>query len=761
MNNEEMEEIVAKLNQRVNKNDQNFLIDKKTKDIFKRLNFFHQIMKKYPDKGDSIITSIISNIYIRKYNQFEIIWDDSKKFINGIFIILQGIVNVYKYNYQHKSKSNEIKLNVSLKKVKKSKDYVNKPLEFKIPGLKTKNNLIIDDLKPVQIDFVAKKGDSIGNSFLINIEQSIKNKVGFKTQETFNEENKEHKKFYKLESKTKSIIAFLTEEDYNSILEKIIIKERHERINFLHNIHYMPRDQAFIERFQNYLTKRCFSKHSTIFKQNDEFRTFYIIVSGNVRISINFNRQFFCSLDFDVLIGNHINDRFTSSRLYEIIGNYREKENFIVVDLGKGEILGGIEFYKKINKYIFNSYCITDVILYEINNQLFNNIITYWNFQRFYTKIENQFNYFINRVLDINKFRKEKFKKDDYSSEQNKFIITYKRGHPISEKKEGYIKRFTNPYNFEKIFKSKELKVNNTRYIKDFHKNQIRNEIKKENIINKMPFITNIPKNAKKFRKPKKSKTMIDFKYQKNKFAEEIEDINKEKKESDIKNHKEESKKILKLRNVLKHSNSTLSINTNDNKKIRRFHKRRLNSCKIENNIKAKINYNFYENKIAKSNNYITKSISNISIKNKGNKNSENLLKADYLNYRKKENNLYKSYDKKFIKKRKKNFMNNNLTEESNNNISNNLKIAFSINKDYIIYNKILIQMNKESRNISHPYINYKNVLFPSGVKESDNEKIINIKELLPSFISNSYIRNELKLKKMPNISPFFPQNNN
>ena len=174
MINEEMEEIVMKLNQRVNKNDPNFVIDKTTKDIFKKLTFFHQIMKKYPDKGDSIITEIISNLYIKKYNQFEIIWDDNKKFINGIFIILQGIVNVYIYNYQQKSNSNEIKLNISFKKIKKSKDYTNKPLDFKISsGLPSKKSLLINDLKPLQIDFVAKKGDSIGNSFLINIDKNV------------------------------------------------------------------------------------------------------------------------------------------------------------------------------------------------------------------------------------------------------------------------------------------------------------------------------------------------------------------------------------------------------------------------------------------------------------------------------------------------------------------------------------------------------------------------------------------------------------
>ena len=88
MNDQEMEDIVSKLNQRISKNDPNFILDRKTKEVFKKLNFFHQIMLKFPDKGDEIMTTIISNLYIRKYNQFEIIWDDNKNYLKGIFIVL-------------------------------------------------------------------------------------------------------------------------------------------------------------------------------------------------------------------------------------------------------------------------------------------------------------------------------------------------------------------------------------------------------------------------------------------------------------------------------------------------------------------------------------------------------------------------------------------------------------------------------------------------------------------------------------------------
>ena len=762
MSNEEMEEIVSKLNQRINKNDPNFVLDNKTKEVFKNLTFFHQILEKFPDKGDLLMTEIVSKLYIRKYNQFEIIWDDNKKYLNGIFIVLQGVVNVYKYNFQSKSNSNEIKLNISIKKVK-NKNSIMIPSELNILGYQPKgNNAIIEDLKPLKIDFVAVKGDSIGNSFLKNIYKNSKYKLKYKKLNNQEEnEIKENKYFLKLESKTKSTIAFLTEEDYNIIFEKIITKERHERINFLHNIHYMPRDQAFIERFQNYITKKCFKKNTTIFKQNDEFITFYIIISGSARLSINFNREFFCSLDFDVLIGKHINDRFTTSRFFEITGNYKEKENFVVVDLGEGEVLGGIEFYRKINKYIFTAKCITDVILYEINIKLFNNILSYWNFQRFYNKIDNQFTYFKNRIISMNNFRKEKYKKDDYSVNQNKFILTYKRGHPISAEKESYIQKYTNPFKFEKIFKSKEFKVKNKRYIQNFQKIKNRNETQKDNNVGKMAFITNIPKRIKKRRKIKKSKTTINFKSHKRKWTYGIEEINEEKKENENNINKDEPKKLFQS-NIMRHSNSALNINlSSKNVNIRKFADRRLKSCKIENNIKRKINYNILDNKLLGNiNNFTTKNISKLS-KIKIMKNKDESIEANNRNKINNENNiLFKNYTAKNIKRRNNSFINENLTDDLNKNNSNNGQIYYSSKKNCLIYKKVISPIYKNKRTFSQPQINHKSLVFPSGIKEINDLKVININELLPSFISNSYIRNELKHKKLYNINAFFLQQN-
>lgn len=746
MNEEEMEEVISKLLQKVNKNDINFKLDKKIIDVFKKLNFFDQIIKKYPDFGNFIITEVLLNLSIKKYNQFQIIWDDNKNILKGIIIILLGFVNIYIYNYEHKSKSNEIKINISTNKTSSNKDFNSLTLKKDIQGIKSKNSTI-DEIEPIKINNILTKGDSIGQTFIKNIfknEIISPNDKNIKDEENNLEKKEKYDSYYKIESKTKSIIGFLAEEDYNMIIEKVLAKERHDRYTFFHKINYMPKDKSFIDRFQNNITKKYFPKNSTIFMQNEVFKTFYIIASGLVRLSVSFNRQFFCSLDFDVLIGQQIKDRFTSNRFFEITGNYREEEKFIIVDLGIGEILGGIEYCKNIKNYIFSAQCNTDVILYEVNLNFFNNILAYWPFQRFYDKINKQFDYLKNRIMSINNFKVEKGNKDDYSFSQNKFIQTYKRGHPLSPKKDIYLKKFINPFNFEKKFKSKAFKIINTRYNKEKLKNK--NIVKNRNN-NKMPFITNIPKKIK-LRKLKKSKTMMFIKINNKKLEEgKFEFLYESKKDNNESNKNNDNLiepiKIIKKKSVLRHSNTSLNID--NNKYIRKNGKKRLNSVRIENGAKEMIKYNLYEKiindreKILNSNNKYNKNKNNIKFRN--NTQKKNIIK----NLRKND-----SFKEKLI-----------YDTNNNKNSYNKLKHSSVGTQSLLAYNKKYFSYNDENENYIQPKINQKNLIFPYGIQEIYAGRVINKNELLSNFINNNYIKKILKLKKGFKINEFFLLRNN
>ena len=797
----EMEEIISKISLKGSRNSTN-KISTNIKNSFKELNFFSKIIQKYPDTGDFILNEIISHLHIKKYNKFEIIWDDHKNTLKGIFIILLGIVNVYTYNYQYKSRSNEIKINILPNRSDKNNN-------AKLKGIKSKNaNPINEDIEPLQIYSVLVKGDSIGQTFLKNIfknEMLYNNNVNYMGKqnniENETKEKNDNKYYYKIESKTKSIVGFLTEENYNMIIEKLLSKERHERYNILHKINYMPKDSSFIDRFQNNINKKYFYKGSTIFNQNDEFKTFYIIHTGTVRMSICFNRQFFCSLDFDVLMGKHIKDRFTSNRFFEVEGNYHEKEKFVVVDLENGEILGGIEFCKEMKNYIFTAKCVTDVILYEINLKFFDNILSYWSFQRFYEKINQQFDYFRDRIKSINDFKKEKEKVDDYSFEQNKFIQTYKRGYPLSEKKEEYLSKFTNHFKFDKLFKSKELKLHNTRYNKEAFQNKKENDKK-----NDFNFITNVPnkkkkKEIKKVRRLVKSKTMMNITFENSKLEEKIKEIKNKQNLEEIKelkmeheqnneieiedektisqnenestnqqvkvnendnvnenNVKEELFKIIKK---FRHFNSSMNINSknikrnssinnfinnnnsNNNNTIRKERLKRLNSCRIDNDSKTLIKHNLYQKLI-----YL----------NSANKNNKNrlILRKIFKLINDENEAKKKSNSKKNINGRNKsNNFKQNSRGNSKKNISDKKKYISSGTQVYFSYNKSSSPLISDKRNLSQPKINEKKLIFPIGIQEMNIDKYTNINDLLPnlpSFINNSYIRNELKIKNKNNI---------
>ena len=741
MSNEEIEETIAKLSQKI-KTEKNYKIDRESIEIFKKLSFFQQIIMKYPDRGDSLVGDIISHLTFQKFNQFETIWDDHLNYLPGIYIVLLGMINVYVYNLQNKSKSNELNLTMSLNKPRSNTTHAD--MKATRVNMKSNKKVLMENEQALKIDFIARKGDSIGNAFLTTDNDSqVKFKFRQKNKNNLNEEkNVINKKFYKIESKTKSIVAFLKEEDFINIIGKIIVKERHERINFLHRINYMPKDQAFIEKFQNHITKRCFKKNSTIFEQNEDFKSFYFIVSGSVRLSINFSKHFFCSLDFDVLIGNKINERFTAARTYEIKGNYTEKENFVLVDLGDGEILGGVEFGKNIKNYLATAKCMTNVILYEVDLVFFNNILSLWTFKRFYEKLNCQLKYFKQRVYSMFNFAEEKSCNDNYFFEKNKFFETYKRGNPIKPGKEEYIKRYMNPFKFDKVFKSKEVKVSNTRYNKDFKLAENNKESKpNKNNLEKMPFITNLPKKIK----IRKTRTMADYRMERKRLIRELEELFEEKKGGE---ERKEPKKKIKKKNILQSNSSSTNLQMSDGAQ-KNVSNRRLQSCNMVNNFNRKNKYIYSE---MSANVYETPHISAMKNKTKERENSYKIFKRIELIGSAKSNqrNLYNT-----------NLKENYYTEDMNKIQSKKkLKDSFSqvsVAKSVSVKNRFT-PLHSQYLNYSNARVNHKSVMFPSGVQEMDRQQFSDIKELLPYCLNNSYIRNELKVKHYQNVSAFFSQ---
>ena len=375
MNNEEIEENVLYLIEILTENINKFKFDKKNKEIIQQFNFFNEIISKFPDKYDSFIIEILSNLTFKKYNKNEVIYDNNIKNVTDIFFIFLGEIDLINYYISEERENQE----------------------------QNKTNEIIKK------EIVMNRGESFNKQSFIKL---------FKIGKKFNENGdlyEDKNCFFRIISKSKCVVGFLIETTYNNILEKYKTKERLEKIYFLQKIEYLPNESNFIERFQNVLIKKCFKKRSLISEQNGELKSIYLISNGTVRLSIIFNKKIHCSLDYDVLIGKLINERFSSARLFEIIGNYRENEKMFIVDLGEGEIIGGLELCKNMTRHIFKIECMTDVTLYEIDIDTFKRVLSTFNLKEFSDKINYQLNFLKNRILNIRNFSKGKSKKDSYN----------------------------------------------------------------------------------------------------------------------------------------------------------------------------------------------------------------------------------------------------------------------------------------------------------------------------------------------------------
>ena len=672
MKNDELEEFILDLMEKLDENVKEFILNNKTKELLQEFNLFKEIIENFPDKCDSILTEIISNLIIKQNSKNDVIFDNNTKNINDIFIIFIGEISITYYYSKNK---------------KENKEFNNK-----------KND---------STELLMGRGETFGKKFLMK---------KYKIEKIFNEDGdliEDENNCFRIVSNSRSIVGTLNSNIYLNILEKYNTKERLEKISFIQKIEYFPLEEHFIEKFQRILIKRCFPKNSIISKQRESFRSIYLIISGLVRLSLVFNKTIHCNLDYDVLIGNLINERFSSSRLFEITGNYKEKENLTIIDMTEGEILGGIEFCKKLNTYLFKMECITDVKLYEINIDDFKINIKNWNLEKFFDKINSQLNFLKNRISNLKIINKEKSKKDDYSFSQNKFIATYRKGHPLNKKAKENIKKYTQPFNLEKIIQSKEFKLN-TKYSKKIDYKMFKNNTKniKKNLKNRrhIPFITNIMNDNLSqdinSQRDKQNSTVYNLKYQNGKLKTYFNDIINKKNENMKKNEGENNKKIIKINTNLKSN----SINNKILNKKNIFSFRRLNSCcKIENNMKLKINQNILGSvpNIKNNNNSLHKTLSGRNDTNRLQVSSEsiNFMKNDLSDIK-----LYNSYP----------YMN-----------------ALSIpNKNF---NSILRKINKYSQRS----INKKRLIFPYGIQEMYYSKNNNMDEIINKIISNRFIKGE------------------
>ena len=159
---------------------------------------------------------------------------------------------------------------------------------------------------------------------------------------------------YCAETLTKCYLGFISTKDYHLIFDRINSISKTNIISFLYHVNYFNNKNNFLHKLYRAIKIKLYKKGSYIFRQNDPFRTMFIIKNGNVDINVNKIEKIKSEINSDLVIGNNnihsnkktrnnymnrINNKgeiehFTNERFFEIKGEYYENKEYTVVNCG-------------------------------------------------------------------------------------------------------------------------------------------------------------------------------------------------------------------------------------------------------------------------------------------------------------------------------------------------------------------------------------------------------------------------------------------
>ena len=465
-----------------------------------------------------------------------------------------------------------------------------------------------------RLDYIEKFGKMIGEDALL--------------QESTNRK-------YACETGGKCILAFLSARNYHIFFDKINNKHKGNIISFLYKVNYFNNRNDFIHKLYKAIINKNYKKGTFLYKKNMPYLYMYILKSGTVSLNIEKKTKFTSEIIPDLMFGykknmkNNISlndipsinkndyfEHFTKERTFEINGEYDEKKIYTLINYGKGEILGNIEFYLKLGKYLFSVKCLTDVELLEIDMKIFKSIYKAYNIEFLREKTRQQIKYLSNRIKEINLIH-EKNDEDQFRS-RNKFMRIFYQRHPISALKinDKYINNGEKPFKVDLKYKNKKLKKTKISPFCLYELASALSNNKKQNLSNL--FITNNKNSEKKLNGSNNNMNLFNLENQLNN-KNEIFNLNKIKKfkikgqNKNIKNpnQKPNYKRFLesneKLNITQKFKSSSFSLNSelyNTKKQYKILEHKAVSQKYLENNPKNKLrfsysafNLNFIENK--------------------------------------------------------------------------------------------------------------------------------------------------------------------
>ena len=519
------------VNRNWNKKDRNIL--DRLRITLKDCLYFRCLGKIFPNYREFIFMSLINGFKFKKYKPKEVLINYND-IVNKIYFIILGKINIYKISIP------KIQLILeSLCNKQKNVDKRKQILDYFNIYVKRYLNTISE--KSIFLDKMNSNNNANNKKHILKISYASVNINRKKSQlselESFYRVIINHNKEYDfsleegkifgeefiynnvkysnciVESDGECIIGELGKEDYEKIYKRINVIERSNITAFLVNLKIFNSSNFFLPKLQRCLIKRNFAKNEIIFKQNDPYRTFYVIRKGKVGLNVEIPKKVKCQLEPEIIMGNSKNKRFTNSNIFVVKGNYIEKNEYNLLTVTDGEFIGEIEYYKNKDKYMYTAQCLEDdCIVFEFDLFLFEHLLKEnksinSNLNGFFEKIKEKMALFQERLYSMRKSGSA-IKKSDYVLSKDKFTRNLLQNNPI---KEDESKKFINTSMNQKNNKTLKREINYLNFLSPFLKRHISINRNKKFIkiqINKEFFNSrNLSKEEKIFSSKSTSKT--------------------------------------------------------------------------------------------------------------------------------------------------------------------------------------------------------------------------------------------------------------
>ena len=284
---------------------------------------FQKILKNN-ENGELMYSNIIKRMEIKIIKGGEPLYRHRENITNMSFI-LEGRIVVYK-----------------------------KPKEYNIKKSKTQKN---------KFRFIDKIVNALENSLSSHVNKNPDYFVNKGESYGFYDMKKQKREVLTEAASNFCVVGELSLNDYMVIFEKTEFLVKQDILDFLNGVKIFENvDFDFFDSIYNKISRRKYKKNEFVCKKNEQCDNLIIIKKGDFKLYFHSKIKFFNVYDLSSFNkGEIITSGNTKKNLnYQINNAYDENIEYHLINIGKGEVFGDIEFTYKIPDYFFNLQCDMD-----------------------------------------------------------------------------------------------------------------------------------------------------------------------------------------------------------------------------------------------------------------------------------------------------------------------------------------------------------------------------------------------------------------